>query len=558
MPQPSTPLRGSFVAPTSLWLAGLFVAFYPALLSGFADLQIAPGDPRLVHYILEHAYLWMAGDPQHGSYWSPPVFYPASGVSAFSDTMLGSAPFYGLWRVLGAAPGTAFQLWMIVCLSLTFFVTYALLRRLEARCWPAAAGAFLFAFGIPRLANFNSPQLFPIFYAALALLALSHLLGAGDAGPTSKARQRGWILVFFAALALQTWSTFYPSYFFFLILGASAVVSLAFGDTRGVLISLFRRYPVTITVGALLCAASIGPMASAHLAVSAERGARPFQEVQLGLPGWSSWIFPGKSHAFYAELRHAEVFQFTSASSQHSNGLGFWTLALCLVGLWIERRRPVVRVVGWTSLVILIVFTKVPGSEPGRALWAFAYDVLPGAGAIRYPARVGMFLPLVSAVAVSLLLTRWSASSRRTLALVAGLLCVVEQTHHLRAYSEREYREIIEELAGEVEPDCSAFLLTVEGVAGQRNRTKRAPAKRITQVAAMWVGLAAQRPTVNGFYGIEPRGWELESVDLVGRKQREACEQALARWITRNAIDPGTVDVVRAEAERIPWLRDVR
>ena len=54
----------------------------------FAQLQINPGDPRLVQFILEHSYLWLSGEPLHAGFWSPPVHYPVAGVGAYSDTLV--------------------------------------------------------------------------------------------------------------------------------------------------------------------------------------------------------------------------------------------------------------------------------------------------------------------------------------------------------------------------------------------------------------------------------------------------------------------------------------
>ena len=117
------------LAPWILWICGMLVAFYPALLSGFRNLQLGYGDPRLVNYILEHSWLWVTGHPLNDSFWSPPVFYPAANVGAYSDTMVGSGPIYWLFRGLGAGPGYALQLWMMSCLSLCFLFTYIFLRR---------------------------------------------------------------------------------------------------------------------------------------------------------------------------------------------------------------------------------------------------------------------------------------------------------------------------------------------------------------------------------------------------------------------------------------------
>ena len=249
------PIRQSrHLAPCSMWLAGIVAAFYPALFSGFRLLQIGPGDPRLVHYILEHSYLWLLGRPHHTSFWSPPAFYPTLNVGAYSDTILGAAPLYWVWRVIGFEVGTSFQLWMMGCLSLNFFAAYLFLTRgLRFGSWPGAAGAFLYGFGISRLSNFNSPQLFPVFFIMLGLLAASRAIHLSSENSQAWQR-RGWILGFFAAATLQAWSGFYPAFFFIVIIGTAGILALLFGESKyppakpgALVVSRSKRHDVTAT-----------------------------------------------------------------------------------------------------------------------------------------------------------------------------------------------------------------------------------------------------------------------------------------------------------------------
>lgn len=130
------------LAPWCLWDLGLITAFYPALRSGFERLQIERGDPRLIQYLLEHSWRFVERQPLHAALWDRPFFHPASGAGAYTDTMLGAVAPYGLFRVLGWAPGAAFQLWMMTCLSLAFLATYLLLGRgLGLGRWASATGA---------------------------------------------------------------------------------------------------------------------------------------------------------------------------------------------------------------------------------------------------------------------------------------------------------------------------------------------------------------------------------------------------------------------------------
>src|SRR5918911_1572347 len=90
------------------------------------------GDTRLNNYLLEHSYRWLRQAPGHADFWSPPMFYPATGTMAFADVFLSAAPLYWPWRLLGAAPDTAFQLWMLTVGAFNYLAAYLLLRRVFA------------------------------------------------------------------------------------------------------------------------------------------------------------------------------------------------------------------------------------------------------------------------------------------------------------------------------------------------------------------------------------------------------------------------------------------
>ena len=89
---------GSFVqntlGPIALWLIGLFLSMRPMILSLGRLMPEDPGDTRFNSYILEHGFRWITRNPMHLSLWDPPFFYPEKNVFAYSDYLLGTAPFF--------------------------------------------------------------------------------------------------------------------------------------------------------------------------------------------------------------------------------------------------------------------------------------------------------------------------------------------------------------------------------------------------------------------------------------------------------------------------------
>ena len=181
----------------------------------------------------------MRREPGHLDFWSPPFFYPATNVAAYSDVLLSVGPVYWLCRVLGASPDLSFGLWMVSMSVLNYAAGLLLFRKGLGFGMPAAvAGAALVAFGAPRLNQMDHQQLLPFFFPLLTLYALARLAGdcrwAGGRGrATGCWRWRGWSAQLYAAV--------YLGWFLIVGLGLAAVVALAMPSCRGVLLEVVRR-----------------------------------------------------------------------------------------------------------------------------------------------------------------------------------------------------------------------------------------------------------------------------------------------------------------------------
>src|SRR5262249_33271320 len=147
-------------------------AHHPMLFAGMRRVQIDHEDPRFINYLLEHVYQWLRGNPLHRELWSPPIFYPTREVLAFSDTLLSAGPLYWPWRLTGLPADTSFQLWLMTCVSVNYLAFFLLLRRtLGLGVMPVTMGAFLFAFGAPRIVELGHPHLVTHFYSVIAIAA---------------------------------------------------------------------------------------------------------------------------------------------------------------------------------------------------------------------------------------------------------------------------------------------------------------------------------------------------------------------------------------------------
>ena len=552
--------RWATLAPWCLWALGIVVTFRPALRSGFRLLQIGPGDPRLINYLLEHSWRFVLREPGHTSLWDPPFFYPVEGVGAYTDTMLGAIAPFGLLRALGLEPGPAFQLWMMTALSLAFLATYLLLARgLGLGRWPAAAGAFLTGFGSSRGASFNSPQLFTLFWGLFALYALARALEAandggwpmGVRGGGGSRRAPGWIAAAAALLALQAWSAFYPAFFFALVLMVAVVVAMVLPVCRERLLRLVTRHPAALALSAIGLGAALVPLARAHLAAVDVVGWQSWQSVAAGLPPMSTWFYPGRSNLLYQKIGIAQLMMPPHEPGQFSHGLGFVTTTVSLAGLVAARRRPIAALVLASTAIVIVLATVWPG---GGSLWRVVWEAVPGARAIRYPARIGMLLTVSGSIGLALFLDRARQPWHRAAAIGAAALCLIEQPHHARGHHQDGYRAGVDRIAAEIDTNCEAFYLA-GGLtsSGPGERRRDSPDPKRTQVAAMWVSLASGVPTVNGIAAVEPPGWaafadaELDAGDGETRIVRE-----LDRWARDHEV-AGRLCLLTVAQDRMPW-----
>ena len=145
------------------------LGFFGYLMPSVDWFRATPGDladGRFNSVILEHLFGWLSG--RWADLWSPGFFYPNQGALAFSDNHFGSAFPYILLRWLGFIREEAFSGWYVIGCSLNFFVSYIVLRKLHFSIFAASAGAFVFSFSLPALAQSGHAQLTYRFAIPLA------------------------------------------------------------------------------------------------------------------------------------------------------------------------------------------------------------------------------------------------------------------------------------------------------------------------------------------------------------------------------------------------------
>ena len=506
--------RLEMVPPTLGWIIGLLVMAWPTFSTGFAKVQGGLGDSRLVNFSLEHSYRWLMGMPLAGELWSPPIFFPVRGIATYTDLMLGAAPFYWPWRWLGCDPHTAYQLWMLVIWSLNFLSCYLLLRRgIRISTIGSSMGAFLFAFGGPRYMSMAHQQLAPQFWLILSLAGLIMIFSH----PSRRSPTRSWIAsgAFWGGLVAQLYTAVYPLAFFCLGLAAAAIFALAVSTLRKAAVAALKTQIVSVLVIGVIAVAMAAPITVRYRATSKIVGMHGRASIHLPKP--LSWVLPGNSNRAYGKIQRSwELAEYRGFSQ--TNGVGAITLALCLAGLWLGRRRPEVQlmVAGYASLMLLT--TSLPG---GSSLWWIVREVVPGSAALRAVARVGLMGLFPAAVGLALVFERLSIRKRWILAAAAFLVVAAEQPHRRPSFDKAAVNERVAQIAAKVPADAQTFLLVINGHRWDK----------YLHDDAAWVALSAGVPTVNGRYGHFPPEYPFRNPQIERPDDRVELRKNLNLWI---------------------------
>jgi hypothetical protein len=549
------------------WCAGLVVAFGAMLFTGFARTPGDLGDARLVHYLLEHGYRWLRGDPLHRELWSPPVFYPAENTAGYSDLLLSAVPCYGCWRLLGVGPDTAFQLCHLTVVSLNFWALYLFLRRCpRLPAGPSAIGAFLFAFASPRLIHLVHLQLQVHFYSIVCLYALYRAFEVAPGQPrVSRVPAPVWLLVFAAGVVGQFYASFYLGWFLGVALIVATAWALVLPACRGRLLAVGRAYPLALLGSALVAALPMLWLAQHYLAAARTTSLYPYEAVGQGLPNPAVWLSRGPE-CWVGVTRGLVGLGVLSENpwpgGESARGIGVVTTVLAGLGLWRQRRRPFVQLLSLMTLTLLACFTVVwfpdAPDKPGKSLYAWVFPLLPGAGAVRAPGRLVLLLLVPAAVGLAYLAARpapWRAGGvspprdsdlddrprgaeapRSPLGWVVlvGLVCWLEQGRTVPTFDKAESRERVEAVARRVPPDALAFFVW-RRVSGPQ------PMLCQTQLDAMWAQLESGVPTVNGYSSTGPPGWDLECNELQPGQDAGPLRAALGAWLRVRGVPAGRV-----------------
>ena len=373
--------------------------------------KATPGDladGRFNTVILEHLFGWVSG--RWEDLWSPGFFYPNQGALAFSDNHFGSALPYLLLRWLGFTREEAFSGWYVIGCSLNFVISYIVLRKLHFSIFAASAGAFVFSYFLPALAQDGHSQLVYRFAIPLAFYAFWNFIYK------QKITAIG-VLAFW--ICVQFYCSIYLGLFLIFLLLASFIASLPLLRNNfwsGLTQSWFESNKLSRTSFLSLMIVSIAGLfllLQKYHQVAQQYGfSRSVLEIKQMLPRLESYLIADRSPlssfigSWFTEVNYR---------GEHQLFLGIGVSILFLVGCiipWFKyfntnrlyaQDQNAISKVAFISFLLLILLTLKFGVGGGRLASAYEFLLaIPGIMSIRAVTRMVIVLGLPVAILVSL------------------------------------------------------------------------------------------------------------------------------------------------------------
>jgi len=524
-------------AAVGIMASGL--SFAEFLTSRFDHIAGNFGDARLIIYLHEHWYNVYRGREE---WLSPPFFFPVKHVLAYSHTLFLQSLPYSLLRLAGLDPYVSFEATLLLFSWVGYGSTIGLLRQLGVQRGFALVGAILFVFSNIFHIWVLSPQSYTVMLIPLVLL------GVAKAVAYSSLRRTRTLLLLSAAgisCSLILLSDFYTGWFFGFFAAMVAVLAIS---THRELLSrsiMFTRNHWSSYLPALLAASlAMVPFMVTYGPAIMDNQRRSFGEVRLFTEPFADMVNVNTGNLVWGRLLGRMDGDFGDLGLAYGLPPGLLCGFLIVAGFLLARRqvlpweRSDIRfaLVSRSAAVVLLVWALLFETR-GFSLWYIVWHRVPGGSAIRVAPRFQFLLSLVVVVGViAALSAAWDAASRRiapghplrrgmALGLIglASTCLLLEQVNLVKTHgiSRREEQARLGVIPAPPFPCDSFFLL--EASSPRRNRAA-------LQIDAMLISQRLAVPTINGYSGFIPPGWNL--ADPAAPDYLDDVE----RWVSANHL----------------------
>jgi hypothetical protein len=453
------------------------------------------------------------------------MFFPTGGAIVFQDAFLGVWPITTALIRLGVTPLATLNLLIIASFALSAFAAYLLCAKVSNDRWAAFAGGIVYGFAIFRVAHLGHLHVLLTFWLPLVFLCLHTYLASkrsrwlllGSMCWAMQGLTSGYFLVYGTVL-IGFWALFffrgqvveYAKLLGALVLGLIAMwpvlglyrqVHASFGFRRGIseaegysadVVSIFHAPPVLAVWGRLLGGDDNEHQLFPGLILSVV--------VVAGVAASSYWAGRRWSRVATVCVGLAAMFALASVTAPQPYRLmgGLWLSLLAAVATSPPVQRVVAArsVAGFYAFAALGLWILALGPTVrllGHRIWYHApywwFAMLPGADAVRVPARLWLVVMLALAVVATHVLAKLRVRRPGMARPVVVAVCAFM---------------LIEAWPGQIRlPAPPDRFTTLENPSDHRP-VLELPIDAATNYAAMYRGMFHGRPLINGESGYAP------------------------------------------------------
>ncbi len=489
-----------------IFLIGLWFAVIKPMSPNFSNIPGDLGDARFNNYILEHFYKWSVGVEK--SYWDAQIFYPYPDTIAFSNSLLGSAPFYSFIRLLGFSRETSFQGWYIIGYVLNFLAAFLVLQKFNIMPLAIATGTFFFTFGLPMLGQEIHAQLvyrFCIPFAAYFLWNFAH-----------KPRMITLFMIVFLCI-WQIYLSFYIGYFLAMLLFVMLLIIPFLLSPSKSIIAIINYWPrillnawgktrfikrVLFSVGFISLNASLILIVYPYYWVSTKYGfTRTWLEISSMLPRISSYFIADRSVTWKS---FSSLISGVFMRQEHQLFPGLSVYLLIIIGIIFllkSNNRNFVLLSGVAN-IILVVFTL---NINGQSLYKIL-QIIPGINSFRAITRIQLVLMWPLAVFITFAMESLIKYSNKYLILrllallLFGFLVIDSALYKHVTYSKADSQNRINSLLVHVDNSNIKNPIIFIGI-------KADDPWWASEIDGMLLAQQLGWPTLNGYSGNLPKGF---------------------------------------------------
>lgn len=494
----------------AVYLAIALAMTWPLAQAPASSIPVDVGDPILNTWIL----WWGATHvPLSTAWWNAPAFFPATGVTAFSEHLLGLQPIAAPVIHLTGSPLAAYNATFLSTFVLSALSAFILTSSITGRRDAGFLAGLAFGFSPYRIAQWSHLQVLASFWIPVALLALHrHVLQPRVV----------WLALLALAIVMQALSNAYYLVFLPVLIGLWCLWFIRPSQWR---------LGGSIAMALIAAFAPLSPLLLGYQDVHDRYGlTRNLDQMRMYSADPLSIVTSSGHLAMWSSLvpaRNGETALFP----------GFAVLGLCAVGAIVlltrrdgaGSREPLAarRVLAFYLLSALVLYVLALGPSLSLTggdvrIWGPYRLVaeLPGFSSLRAPARFGMLVMCCLAVAGSIAfawITRGvSARWRWSAALLIGAVMLADTWPSAMPIHEPPRASALSS------SDLAGPVLVVPVL------------NELNEAAAMYRAMSHGQPVANGYSGHIPP-WYLTMREALNDEQPlalEALSRAGVRYIS--------------------------